>query len=41
MSGAMNPNLPNPGEKIRDVHLTNDTLAVDLLDSRTTIVPIA
>ena len=26
----MNGSRPNPGERIRDVHLTEDTLAVDL-----------
>jgi len=31
----------NPGERVRDVSLTEDTLAVDLLDGRTIIVPLA
>ena len=31
----------NPGERVRDVHLTEDTLAVDLADGRTIIVPLA
>ena len=30
-----------PGERVKDVHLTDDTLAVDLLDGRTIIVPLA
>lgn len=31
----------NSGERVRDVRLTEDTLAVDLLDGRTIIVPLA
>lgn len=30
-----------PGERVKDVHLTDDTLAVDLLDGRTIVVPLA
>jgi hypothetical protein len=30
----------NSGERVRDVHLTEDTLAVDLADGRTIIVPL-
>ena len=30
----------NPGERVRDVHFTDDTLAVDLSDGRTIIVPL-
>ena len=30
-----------PGERIKDVHFTDDTLGVDLLDGRTIIVPLA
>lgn len=37
----MNAFHPNPGERVRDVHLTEDTLAVDLADGRTIIVPLA
>ena len=37
----MSTSLPNPGERVRDVHLTEDTLAVDLADGRTIIVPLA
>ena len=37
----MNAFHPNPGERVRDVHFTEDTLAVDLADGRTIIVPLA
>lgn len=30
----------NSEERVRDVHFTEDTLAVDLLDGRTIIVPL-
>ncbi len=30
----------NPGERVKDVHLTDDTLAVDLIDGRTIVVPL-
>lgn len=36
----MNVSHPNPGERVRDVHFTEDTLAVDLADGRTIIVPL-
>ncbi len=29
-----------PGERVKDVHFTEDTLAVDLIDGRTIIVPL-
>ena len=29
-----------PGERVKDVHFTEDTLAVDLLDGRTIVVPL-
>ena len=29
-----------PGEPVRDVHFTEDTLAVDLIDGRTIVVPL-
>ena len=32
---------PNSGERVRGVHVTEDTLAVDLSDGRTIIVPLA
>jgi len=31
----------NSGERVRNVHVTEDTLAVDLADGRTIIVPLA
>jgi hypothetical protein len=36
----MNASRPNPGERVRDVHFTEDTLAVDLEDGRTIVVPL-
>jgi hypothetical protein len=30
-----------PGERVKDVHLTEDTLSVDLIDGRTIMVPLA
>lgn len=30
-----------PGERVKDVHFTEDTVAVDLIDGRTIIVPLA
>lgn len=30
-----------PGERVKDVHVTADTLSVDLIDGRTIIVPLA
>jgi hypothetical protein len=30
----------SPGERVKDVHLTEDTLSVDLIDGRTIIVPL-
>ncbi len=32
---------PKPGEAVKDVHLTEDTLIVDLMEERTIIVPLA
>jgi hypothetical protein len=32
---------PNSGERVKGVTLTEDTLAVDLVDGRTIIVPLA
>ena len=29
-----------PGERVKDAHFTEDTLAVDLIDGRTIIVPL-
>jgi hypothetical protein len=31
---------PKPGERIRDVHLTKDSMSVDLLNGRTIVVPL-
>lgn len=36
----MNGSQPKPGERVRDVHFTEDTMAVDLADGRTIIVPL-
>jgi Protein of unknown function (DUF2442) len=36
----MNASHPNSGERVRDVHVTEDTPAVDLADGRTIIVPL-
>ena len=36
----MNASRLNPGERVRDVHFTEDALAVDLDDGRTIIVPL-
>ena len=37
----MSASHPSPGERVRDVRFTDDTLAVDLEDGRTIIVPLA
>ena len=29
-----------PGERVKDVHFTEDTVAVDLVDGRTIVVPL-
>ena len=36
----MSASHSNSGERVRDVHFTEDTLAVDLSDGRTIIVPL-
>src|SRR6202790_2697806 len=36
----MSASQPNSGERVRGVRCTEDTLAVDLLDGRTIIVPL-
>jgi hypothetical protein len=36
----MNASRLNPGQRVRDVQLTEDTLAVDLADGRTIVVPL-
>jgi len=32
---------PKPGERVKDVHFTEDSLSVDLMDGRTISVPLA
>lgn len=32
---------PKPGERVRDVRCSDDTLSVDLMDGRTITVPLA
>ena len=36
----MHGSEPRPGERVKEVRFTEDTLAVDLLDGRTIIVPL-
>lgn len=36
----MSTSHPSPGERVRDVRLTDDALAVDLMDGRTIVVPL-
>ncbi len=36
----MNDSGISPGERVKDVHLTEDTLSVDLIDGRTITVPL-
>ena len=36
----MTTSTPRPGERVRDVRLTDDTLIVDLADGRTISVPL-
>lgn len=40
VGNGVNASQPNPGERVRDVHLAEDTLPVDLSDGRTIIVPL-
>ncbi len=37
---GVNTPQPNPGERVRHVRFTDDTIAVDLLDGRTIVVPL-
>ena len=37
----MNTSGPKAGERVRDVHFTEDTISVDLFDGRTITVPLA
>ena len=30
-----------PGERVKDIHFTEDAMSVDLLDGRTIVVPLA
>jgi len=32
---------PKAGERVKDVHFTEDTISLDLADSRTIVVPLA
>jgi hypothetical protein len=36
----MSVSEPKPGERVKDVHLTEDSMSVDLLDGRTIVVPL-
>jgi hypothetical protein len=36
----MSTSAPSPGERIRDVHVADDALCVDLADGRTITVPL-
>ena len=37
----MSTSQPSPGEAVKDVHCSEDSLTVDLLDGRTISVPLA
>lgn len=37
----MSASEPKPGERVKDVRFTEDTMSVDLLDGRTIVVPLA
>jgi hypothetical protein len=37
----MSVSEPKPGERVKDVRFTEDTMSVDLLDGRTIVVPLA
>ncbi|MGA2227217.1 MAG: DUF2442 domain-containing protein [Syntrophobacteraceae bacterium] len=37
----MNTSDIKPGERVKDVHFTEDTLSVDMVDGRTITVPLA
>ncbi|MGM0576755.1 MAG: DUF2442 domain-containing protein [Myxococcota bacterium] len=37
----MTTSTPNPGERVKDVRLTEDDLIVDLVDGRTISAPLA
>ena len=38
---GMNASQPNSGERVRDLHITDDSLAVDLSDGRTINCPLS
>ena len=38
---CLNGSDARPGERVKDVRFTDDTIAVDLLDGRTIVVPLA
>lgn len=37
----MSDSVPNAGERVKDVHFTEDAISVDLVDGRTITVPLA
>jgi hypothetical protein len=37
----MQDSKPKPGERVKNVQFTDDTMAVDLIDGRTIVVPLA
>ena len=37
----MNLSEVKPGERVKDVHVTDETVSVDLIDGRTIVVPLA
>ncbi len=37
----MTTSAPNPGERVKAVQLTDDSLSVDLQDGRTIVVPLS
>jgi hypothetical protein len=37
----MSTSHPDPGERVKDVHVSEDSLTVDLADRRTIAVPLA
>ena len=41
MKARVTPSEPKVGERVKDVHLTDDALSVDLMDGRTITVPLA
>jgi len=37
----MSTSVPKAGERVKDVHFSEDTISVDLVDGRTITVPLA